>query len=157
MATGAETAPAYMASAVLGFAEQFERIGAVALVVLVGALLTQAAWTWEAALFVALLLVVVRPLAVAVGLWGSELSGVQRGLVSWFGIRGIGSVYYLMFAETHGLYDGFAENLLGLVLTAITASIVLHGVSVTPLMAWYRRRADREEELADAIKAEHDR
>ncbi len=156
VATGAETAPAYMASAVLGFAEQFERIGAVALVVLVGSLLTFAAWTWEAAVFVLLLLFVVRPAAVALGLFGADISSVQRRLVTWFGMRGIGSVYYLMFAETHGLYDGFSELLLGLVLTTITASIVLHGLSVTPLMVWYRGRAEQEELAADAIEAHHE-
>ncbi|MEM1043683.1 MAG: cation:proton antiporter [Bacteroidota bacterium] len=145
VATSPETAPAYMASAVLGFAELFERMGAVTLVVLVGSLLTYAAWTWEAALFAALLFFGVRPAAVALGLFGSDVSAVQRGLVGWFGMRGIGSVYYLMFAETHGLYDGFAETLLGLVLTTITASVVLHGLSVTPLMAWYRRREGQGE------------
>ena len=148
MAVGDETAPAYMANAVMGFAEQLERIGAVALVVLVGALLATVEWTWDAIWFVPILFFVVRPLAVWVGLLGSATSRLQRGLVSWFGIRGIGSVYYLMFAETHGLYDGFAELLLGLVLITITASIFVHGLSVTPIMRWYSRRAQREEERA---------
>jgi NhaP-type Na+/H+ or K+/H+ antiporter len=61
--------------------------------------------------------------------------------MSWFGIRGIGSVYYLMFAENHGLPDGVAWRLLALVLTTIAVSVVVHGTSVTPLMAWYRRRS----------------
>ncbi|GAB5536191.1 MAG: cation:proton antiporter [Rubricoccaceae bacterium] len=145
LAVGDEMAPAYMANAVLGFAEQLERVGAVALVVLVGALLTNAAWTWDALWFVPVLFLVVRPVAVWVGLLGSPTTGLQRELMAWFGIRGIGSVYYLMFAETHGLYDGFAELLLSLVLTTIAASIVVHGISVTPLMNWYARRAGQSE------------
>jgi NhaP-type Na+/H+ or K+/H+ antiporter len=140
-------APAYMASAMLGFSEQFERIGAVALVVLVGALLSYAEWTWNAVWFVPLVLLGIRPLAVWVGLLGAEVAPVQRALISWFGIRGIGSVYYLMYAENHGLPDGVAWRLLALVLTTIAVSVVVHGVSVTPLMAWYGRtreaRADR--------------
>ena len=143
-----DVAPAYMASAVLGFAEQLERIGAVAVVVLVGALAHLAEWSADALWFVPLVLFVVRPAAVAVGLLGSPTSRLQRGLVAWFGVRGIGSVYYLMFAETHGLYDGFAEQLLGIVLVTIIASIVVHGVSVTPVMRWYSRRADGEEREA---------
>ena len=153
VAVDEEVAPAYMANAVLGFAEQFERIGAVAVVVLVGALLVDAQWTWDALWFVPLLFLVVRPVSVWIGLFGSATSGLQRGLASWFGIRGIGSIYYLMFAETHGLYDGFAELLLGLVLTTIAASIVVHGLSVTPIMAWYARRASHEEEVAAATDA----
>ena len=144
----AHAAPAYMASAVLGFAEQLERIAGVTLVVLVGTLLHRAEWSLDALWFVPALFLVVRPLAVWVGMWGSSTSGLQRELLAWFGIRGIGSVYYLMFAETHGLYDGFSERLLGLVLTTIAASVVVHGISVTPLMAWYSRRAGREEQEA---------
>ncbi len=141
-------APAYMASAVLGFSEQLERIGAVALVVLVGALLHLAEWSFDALWFVPAVLLVVRPLSVWIGMAGSSTSGLQRELLAWFGVRGIGSVYYLMFAETHDLYDGFTERLLGLVLITIAASIVVHGVSVTPLMAWYSKRSRSEERKA---------
>ena len=147
MASDPETAPAYMASAVLGFAEQFERIGAVALVLLVGALLSPDLLTWWSALwFVPLMLFVIRPLAVWVGLLGAEVSPVQRRLISWFGIRGIGSIYYLMYAENHGLPDGVARPVLALVLATIAVSLVVHGISVTPFMSWYRRRP----EAADA-------
>ncbi len=152
VAVDAHVAPAYMASAVLGFSEQLERIGAVALVIMVGALLHRAEWSVEAAVFVAVVILVVRPLAVYLGMAGSSTSGLQRGLLAWFGVRGIGSIYYLMFAETHDLYDGFTERLLGLVLTTITVSVVVHGLSVTPIMKWYSRRAKGEE--AKAVAAE---
>jgi len=148
VATDSHAAPAYMASAVLGFAEQLERIGAVALVVLVGSLLHRAEWSVDALWFVPAVLLVVRPLAVVVGMAGSSTTGLQRELIAWFGVRGIGSVYYLMFAETHDLYDGFTDQLLGLVLVTIAASVVVHGFSVTPLMRWYGRRARREEAKA---------
>ena len=154
VAVDEHVAPAYMASAVLGFAEQLERIGAVTLVVLVGALLHRAEWSLDALWFVPVVLLVVRPLAVVVGLAGSPTTGLQRELIAWFGVRGIGSVYYLMFAETHDLYDGFTEVLLGFVLTTIAASVVVHGLSVTPLMTWYGRRARREEAEADQMEAE---
>jgi NhaP-type Na+/H+ or K+/H+ antiporter len=104
VATDAKTAPAYMASAVLGFNEQLERMFEVALVLLLGGMLTRDYLPTEAIWFVPLLLLVIRPLAVAIGLVGSPAaSTTQRGLVSWFGIRGIGSVYYLMYAVNHGL------------------------------------------------------
>ncbi|CAN5886006.1 cation:proton antiporter [soil metagenome] len=140
MAVDPEKAPAYMASAVLGFTEQFERIGAVAMVVLVGALLYYAEWNWEALWFVPLVFFVIRPLAVWIGLLGSRSSKVHKGFIAWFGIRGVGSVYYLMFAENHGLPDGVAYRVLSLTLVTIAASSFVHGISVTPLMAWYRNR-----------------
>ncbi len=137
-----QKAPAYMASAVLGFTEQLERIGTVALVVAVGAILSAAEIMASVWWFVPLVILVVRPLAVAVGLLGARAARVQRGLIAWFGIRGIGSVYYLAYAITHGLDRTTAWLLLALTLATIATSVVVHGSTVTPLMAWYRRRVD---------------
>jgi len=92
LATHPEKAPAYMAEAVLSFNEQLERITAVAVVILLGALLVTAPPPWEVVWFVPLLLFVIRPVAVAVGLLGSDTSRLQRGLMGWFGIRGVGSL-----------------------------------------------------------------
>jgi NhaP-type Na+/H+ or K+/H+ antiporter len=60
--------------------------------------------------------------------------------MAWFGIRGIGSVYYLMYAINHGLDAGLAEPFIAIALTVAATSIVIHGVSVTPLMQRYARR-----------------
>ena len=151
IAVDRDAAPAYMASAVLGFSEQLERIGAVALVVLVGALLSYAEWTWEALWFVPVVLLIIRPVSVWIGLLGAEVAPVQRKMIAWFGIRGIGSLYYLMFAETHGLPDNASWRLLALTLTTIAVSVVVHGMSVTPLMERYRQGdADAE---ADRLAA----
>lgn len=131
--------PAYMAQAVLGFNKQLERICEVALVLLIGGMLTGAYLPGEAMWFVPLVLLVIRPAAVLVGLFRTKVSWMQQGLICWFGIRGIGSVYYLMYAITHGLAGDQARLLTGLTLSLIAASIVAHGVSVTPLMKVYRR------------------
>ena len=152
-ATHVEAAPAVMAQTVLSFTEQIDRIGAVAVVVLTGALVHLADWSWTALGFVAVLFLVVRPLAVWFGLLGSASSGIQRGLTAWFGVRGIGSLYYLFYAVAHGVEGALAEQLLGLVLTVVAASAVAHGLSVTPLMTWYGRRAGREERLARTVDA----
>jgi NhaP-type Na+/H+ or K+/H+ antiporter len=78
--------------------------------------------------------------SVAIGLLGTGTVGTRRLLIGWFGIRGIGSLYYLMYAVNHGLPPPLAERLTGLALAAVVASIVVHGVSVTPLMSVYERR-----------------
>ena len=65
-------------------------------------------------------------------------------LVSWFGIRGIGSLYYLAYAVKQGLDPELARLLTTLTLSTVAASVVVHGLSVTPLMqryeAWMARR-----------------
>lgn len=136
-------APAHMAEAVLGFTEQLERIGEVLVVVVLGAMLSLTVFGPEAAWFLPVLFLVVRPLAVYAGLAGSPTGRVQRRLTAWFGIRGAGSVYYLMFAIGRGLPADLAETLTRLTLAAVAVSVVVHGVSVTPLMNWYGRRKEK--------------
>jgi NhaP-type Na+/H+ or K+/H+ antiporter len=138
-----QRAPAHMAQEVLGFNEKLERIGEVAVVIAVGALLWAVVWIDIEWWLVPLLLLVVRPVSVALGLWGSRSSKRQRLLIGWFGIRGIGSLYYLMYAINHGLPQGLANKLTALTLLVIVSSIVLHGVSVTPLMKVYEKSRSR--------------
>ncbi len=139
-ATHPDTAPAYMAQAVLGFSEQLERIGTVGVVLLVGAMLVPDTFARSALWFAPLLFFVIRPLAVAPVVLTSSLTRIQKGLVSWFGIRGIGSVYYLSYAVARGVPETEARLLMSVTLWVVAASIVVHGMSVTPLMRAYRER-----------------
>jgi NhaP-type Na+/H+ or K+/H+ antiporter len=141
IATDPATAPAYMAKEVLGFNERLERIGEVAVVVVVGAMLFTVDLPLAAIWFVPVLLLIIRPVSVWIGLAGAAVSRQQRHLISWFGIRGIGSLYYLMYAIVHQLDGDEAERLTGLVLCTIAVSVVVHGLSVTPLMGLYERQA----------------
>lgn len=134
-----DAAPAYMAQAVLGFSEQLERILTVAVVVLLGGMLSQSYVSVRALWFVPLLLFVIRPLAAWIGLLGTRTDRAQRRMIAWFGVRGVGSVYYLTFAIEHGVPTEVAEQLTALMLAVIVTSIVLHGVTVTPLMQRYQR------------------
>jgi sodium/hydrogen antiporter len=95
----------------------------------------------HAALVVLLLLFVLRPLAAVVGLLGANVTRDQRALIGWFGVRGVGSLYYLSYAITHGLDEALAMQIGGIVLAVLTVSIVVHGISVTPMMNRYARRA----------------
>ena len=140
-----DTAHAYMAQVALGFTEQLERLLEIGVVLLLGAMLSSATVTSDGWWFVPLLFLVIRPLAVLLGAPMRGAPTVQRHLAMWFGIRGIGSVYYLMFALQHGLEGALADRLVALVLTTVAASVVLHGISVTPLMAHYGRVTRRSE------------
>ena len=138
-ATDPKHAPAYMAHAMLSFNEQIERIAEVVAVIAVGTLLWAVDWRLVSWGFVALLLLVIRPISVLVGLARSKTSASQRGLIGWFGIRGIGSLYYLAYAINHGLAPDMAATMVALVLSVVVVSIVVHGISVSPLMALYER------------------
>lgn len=139
-ATHSHHASATMTLAVQGFNEQLEKLAELAIVLIIGAMLPYA--TALAALwwFIPLLFFVVRPLAVLAGLVGQPIPGHQRALIGWFGIRGIGSVFYLMYALHHGVSGLLAQQLITLTLVTVAVSILAHGISVHPLMMRYARR-----------------
>lgn len=148
IAVDPQHAPAFLAHAVLGFNQQLERIGELAIVITIGALLWAVQWSPALWWFVPVLLLVVRPVSVALGLAGSSSSPQQRTLIGWFGIRGVGSLYYLMYALNRGIPDALADQVIALTVTVIVVSIILHGISVTPLMALYQRAIVRRQPAA---------
>ena len=129
--------------------EQLERIVEVAIVLLVGAMISTGYWSILGLLLASLLIFAIRPLAVWIGVHDPGPGGAPRRLLAWFGIRGIGSVYYAVYFAGFELRDEVATDLLSVVFTVVAASIVLHGVSATPLMDLYRSRrtAGRGREL----------
>jgi NhaP-type Na+/H+ or K+/H+ antiporter len=135
-----EQAAQRMATALMTFNDQLERILEAAVVVLLGAVLTTEFWASEVIWLAPLLFLAVRPLAVVVGLLGKGTSYSQKALMAWFGIRGIGSIYYLTYALGYGVSSQLADRLTALVLSLVALSIVVHGVSVTPLMKRYEGR-----------------
>jgi len=87
-----------------------------------------------------LLIVAVRPMSLLLAGPRKGWTAHQRRLTAWFGIRGIGSLFYLAVVLAAGLAPGPARTIAAVTLVAIAASIVLHGVSATPLMRAYRQR-----------------
>ncbi len=132
--------PRQLMRAVAQFNIALEHVAEVVVVLVVGALLAWVQWDWQMLWFVPVLFILVRPLAVFAGLAGSPVARSQQRLMAWFGIRGIGSVYYLAYAINHGLEPALARQLLSITLTVVAASIVVHGISVTPLMQRYEQR-----------------
>ena len=146
-ASGAQ-APSNMMNAVQRFNSQLESFAEVAIVLAVGVLLATVEFEHAVLWFVPVLFLLIRPLAVYIGLAGTGVNGSQRRLMSWFGIRGIGSLYYLQYAINHGIQPQLAERLLSIVLAVVVASVVAHGISVTPLMARYEvRQAARKKRM----------
>jgi NhaP-type Na+/H+ or K+/H+ antiporter len=147
---GDTTEPADMAKAVLMFNEQLERLGEVAMVIAVGILLPTVVTVQPGMVLAAALFLVIRPGAALAALVRSSLSPGQRAYIGWFGVRGIGSLYYLTFALTHGLAGPDARQLADATLVVVAASILVHGVSVTPLMRRYARRHGTQRSVSPA-------
>jgi NhaP-type Na+/H+ or K+/H+ antiporter len=137
-----DTAPAReVAHGLLTFNERFERIAELVAVLCLGALLSAGHYSGEGLALAALVLLLVRPASVALGLGGFGTPRRELALIGWFGIRGVGSLYYLAFAVNQGLPESLQARLMPLVLTVVATSIVVHGISATPLMKRYRQDA----------------
>ena len=137
--TDAEPTPT-VSEGSLVFKEHLERLSEVLLVLLLGGALFWSSWSWMAVGLALFLFVIVRPLSVVVGLLGTHTSWRIRGMTGWFGVRGIGSLYYMMYAIQHGLPETLALQLIQLTLIVVTLSIILHGISVKPMMRHFWRR-----------------
>ncbi len=138
-----EPEPLLMVSAgSLVFKEHLERLSEVLLILLIGGTLFLDSWSWRAVGLALFLFMVARPLSVLASLAGTRTPWRIRGLTGWFGVRGIGSLYYLMYAIQHGLPEALALELIQLTLIVVTLSILVHGTSVKPLMDrfWHQGR-----------------
>lgn len=133
-------ASASMSHAVLGFNEQLEKLAEPAIVLIVGALLPYVTMQPKFGWFIPALFFLLRPAAMWAGTLGMAIPRHQAVLIGWFGIRGIGSVFYLMFALRQGVAGPLAQELVSLTLATVTASVLCHGVSALPGMRWYAKR-----------------
>ena len=128
--------------------DQFERLLEAGLVVVIGVLVSSHADAMGTWWLPALLFVLIRPLAVYASLIGQPLDARQKRLVAFFGVRGVGSVYYLAFAFSLGLDGPLAETLAGLVLTTIVASLLVHGSIASLVIDRYARAGARADQPA---------
>lgn len=118
-----------------------ERIVQVFLVFVVGVLLsTSDISNWKYWLFGCLMIVIIRPVAVYSTFRLGNITTFQRGLVAWFGIRGIGTLYYLSHSISLGMDEVLAAEMAVVAsccVITIVLSIAAHGSSDAPLMHWY--------------------
>ena len=124
-------------SEIVSFGDTAERLLEVMMVVIVGVCLS-IYWDWRAVPLALALFFVLRPLAVLIFLVKTPTVKLQRLMMGWFGIRGIGSLYYLSYALNHGLTEN-ATDVTALTLSVVGLSILIHGVTSQPVLKMYER------------------
>ncbi|MFE5938662.1 cation:proton antiporter [Streptomyces sp. NPDC056470] len=120
------------------FTEQIERLLTVFLLFLLGGYLVTYGLpelTWQGAVVGVTLLLVVRPASGWVSLLKGGTGPRERAVTAVFGIRGIGSLYYLAYALGHSdQFDGHASQLWSIVAFTVLLSVFLHGAAATPVI-----------------------
>jgi sodium/hydrogen antiporter len=119
------------------FADESERLLMLLLLILFGGMLAAedifALLSSGHLLFAAAMLLLVRPAAALISMVGVQRPMLEKGIIAFFGIRGLGSVYYLAYGLNHADFGG-AESMWAVLALVILASILLHGILVTPAM-----------------------
>ena len=90
-----------------------------------------------------LLFLIIRPIAVLISLYKSRIALPQMFMVSFFGIRGIGSLYYLGYAITHGLPEQLANTLGDIVLLTVSFSLLVHSNTASIVLRMYKSYVKR--------------
>jgi NhaP-type Na+/H+ or K+/H+ antiporter len=120
----------------LAVTQRVERVASAVVVMLLGVMVAAAEPRAEMFAFALVLLIAIRPLAVYLGLGPTGRESLQeRRLLGWFGMRGAASLFYLVAALNDGLPAELAHELTAITLVTLATSIVLHGLSATPLVS----------------------
>ena len=145
------------------FSEQIENLLVVGMLLLLGGSLSAgvlSGLTVGGAVVAFALVLIVRPMIGAAALWGTKLSRPERWAVGFFGVRGLGSVYYLAYGASAATFPAI-ERLWPIVVLTVVLSIVVHGVTSTPAMRHVdriaRRRVVRRRTGARPLKSRAER
>jgi sodium/hydrogen antiporter len=117
-------------------AENTERLLTVVLLVLLGGAIVDGVLSplgWDGAIAGLLIVLVLRPLAGFVSLARIASPPGERAAIAFFGVRGVGSIYYLAYAINKGEFAA-APTLWAVIAFVILLSVVLHGVTAFPVM-----------------------
>ena len=95
-----------------------------------------------------IILLVIRPVTGLIGLAGFRAAWREKLTIAFFGIRGVGSIYYLAYGLNHMEVDG-GERLWAIAGLVILMSVLMHGLTVTPVMRLLDRKHGRDPD-ADA-------
>ncbi len=118
------------------FSEEIERTLIVILFTILGIYISHGFITdfqWYMLPAALLIVMVIRPLTGLIGLAGTKLRRSRKYIISFYGIRGIGSIYYLLYAFDHAGFQQSRETL-AIVTTVIILSVFIHGLSARPVM-----------------------
>lgn len=128
------------------YVEQLERLLTVAILVLLGGAATTgllAGTRWQEVVFAVVLILLIRPVTGWISLSGGKTGPRERGVIAFFGVRGIGSLFYISYA----LHEGdFVEQdaLWRVICLVVVGSVIIHGIAATPVMGRLDRKRSRE-------------
>jgi NhaP-type Na+/H+ or K+/H+ antiporter len=123
------------------FAENVSVISQVLTFFVFGALIVATGYDeeiWRLAVFIPLVLLVARPVAILVSFVRSQLPGPQKVFIAWFGPKGVASMLFALFVLKSDV--GASSTIFDIAAIVILSSIVAHGLTDTVGASWIERR-----------------
>jgi sodium/hydrogen antiporter len=118
------------------FTDQAERVLVAVVLILFGGTLVSgilSALTWKMVLFTLFFVFFIRPVAAYASVFTTKIHLKEKLAISFFGIRGLGTIFYLAFAFRQVEFR-YKDELWAIAAFTILISIVIHGLSATPIM-----------------------
>lgn len=131
-------------------ADQLESILLAFLLLWIGAFIGGGALsglTWQEGVFALALIFVIRPILGLLSLWGVDCTKMSRRKVAFFGVRGMGSVFYIAYAQSHGEFEQI-DTIWRIAALTILISITVHGFASNFVL-------DDDEEESEAERHPH--
>lgn len=125
------------------FSDQIERLLSAIILVLFGGALVSGVLgylDWRGLMVAVAVVLVVRPVAGLAGLVRTPIRHAERGVISFFGIRGVGSFYYLAYASNQVEFIQ-VEQVWAVTALVVAISIVIHGITASTVMDHIDRRS----------------
>jgi NhaP-type Na+/H+ or K+/H+ antiporter len=139
------------------YIEQLERLLTVVVLVLLGGAVARGLFDGLRPLEIVIaasFILLVRPLTALLSLARGKTGPRERGVIAFFGVRGIGSIYYLSYALSKGEFSADESALWRIGALVIVMSIVIHGITAGPVInALDRRRERKAREEGDEAQA----
>jgi len=127
------------------FSSQIERLLSAIVLILFGGAVAQGLLSyldWRGVVVAAAIVLLVRPVTGLVGLTGLDVPRREKAAISFFGIRGVGSFFYLSYASNQVEFLQ-VEQVWAVTGLVVLISVVVHGISATPAMAYIDRHKAR--------------
>jgi len=128
------------------FTDQIERILLSIVLIVFGGSLVHGILkplNWEMIAIGVVFIVLVRPVTAWLGMIGTRLKPKEKFVISFFGIRGIGSFFYLAFALQQTSFS-VEKELWAIVSFIVLLSLLIHGVTATTTIQKLEKEAEKE-------------
>jgi sodium/hydrogen antiporter len=94
--------------------------------------------TWSVLLYSVLSLTIIRMAPVYLCLAGTAIQPASRLFIGWFGPRGLASIVFAIMVLNEQLPGN--ETVMAAIGVTVMLSVILHGITATPLAAWIGSR-----------------